>query len=94
MSGVGWMEGTVFDCKKHNNIKRHASYRRIGGGHYYKSIAKFKSEKRRRRQILELQKQGHSLTQIARLLGVSRRTIHRDLQKLRPYTQAELNRLR
>ncbi len=88
------MGGTVFDCKKHSNIKRHASYRCIGGGRYYKSIARYKLEKRRRKKILELQKQGYCLTEVASLLGVSRRTMQRDLRKLRPCTQAEVNGLR
>ena len=88
------MANRVFDCKKHTNIKRRASYRRIGGGRYYKGIAKHKSEKFRRKQALELQSQGYTLTRIALLLGVSRRTIHRDLRKLRPCTEAKFNRFR
>lgn len=87
------MRGRVFDCRKHSNIKRNACYRRIRGGRYYKSIAKYQSEKRRRKQILKLQMQGYSIKQIAVLLGVSRRTVHRDLEKLRSYTQAKQNQL-
>ena len=86
--------GRVFDCKKHSNVKRRACYRRIGGGRYYKGLAKYKSEKYRRKQVLELQKQGRCVTEVAGLLGVSRRTIYRDLEKLRSCTQAEVNRFR
>jgi DNA-binding NarL/FixJ family response regulator len=68
----------VFDTKKHNNVKCKARYRRIGK--YYKSLEKFKAEKHRRKQALELQNQGLTIKQIARQLGVSERTVKRDFR--------------
>ena len=67
----------VFDTEKHSNVKRRAEYRRIKKN--YKTLEKFKQEKLRRGQILELQDQGLHLKEIAERLGVSESTIKRGL---------------
>lgn len=79
------MPNAVFDTKKHSNVKRNAEYRRIRK--YTKSLGKFKAEKLRRQQALELQNQGLSIKQVALRLGVSERTVKRDLKKAMLYVK-------
>ena len=74
---------TGFDTKKHSNVKRKAEYRRINK--YFKGLEKWKQEKLRRKQILDLQDRGLTIRQIAKQLHVSERTVKRDLAKIRPY---------
>ena len=76
---------TAFDTLKHSNVNRRADYRRIGK--YYKSVARHKAEKQRRRRVLELHGQGLTILQIAEKLGVSESTVKRDLQKWRRYVK-------
>ncbi len=71
----------VFDTKKHTNVKRKASYRRINK--YYKGIEKTKAEKERHKKILKLLDQGLTIRQTAQQLKVSERTVKRDLAKMR-----------
>lgn len=68
----------VFDTKKHTNVKRKAQYRRIDK--YIKSLAKMKAEQARRMRVLELWIEGYKIWQIALELGVSKRTVNRDLK--------------
>jgi len=75
----------VFDTKKHCNVKRKAAYRRISK--YFKSLDKFKAEKLRRKQVLELHNQGLTIVQVAFRLGVSERTVQRDLKKVMLYVK-------
>jgi transposase-like protein len=79
----------VFDTEKHSNVKRRAEYRRIKKN--YKTLEKFKQEKLRRDQILELQDQGLHIKEIAERLGVSESTIKRDLSKMRRYIKGQFN---
>ena len=79
------MAGRVFDTKKHSNIKRKAAYRRIQT--YTKSLAKHKAEKARRQQVLLLWSDGVKSKHIAEQLGVSERTVKRDLAKLMVYVK-------
>ena len=81
----------VFDTKKHNNVKRKPRYRRIGK--YYKSLDKFKAEKHRRKQALELQNQGFSIKQIALQLQVSERTVKRDFAKIMIFIKSKRTQL-
>jgi hypothetical protein len=71
----------VFDTKKHSNVKRKPEYRRIKKN--FKSLEQTKREKARRERGLELCLAGWSGDQIAGALGVSRRTVQRDLEKMR-----------
>jgi predicted transcriptional regulator len=68
-------------------VKRKAAYRRIGKN--YKGLEKFKAEKQRRKQILELQDKGLQVKEIAAQLHVSERTVKRDLAKLKPYVKGQ-----
>ena len=86
------MRNAVFDTKKHTNVKRKARYRRIGK--YYKSLDRFKAEKNRRKQALELQNQGLSIKQIARQLQVSERTVKRDFAKIMIFIKSKRTQLR
>jgi transcriptional antiterminator len=77
----------VFDTRKHTNVKRKAAYRRISK--YYKGLDKFKAEKQRRKQILQLQDEGLNIRDIAWRLQVSERTVKRDLAKVKPYVEGQ-----
>jgi hypothetical protein len=94
---MGWfwrfngMTNTVFDTKKHSNVKRRAEYRRVRK--YYKSLEKFKAEKHRRKQALELQDKGLTIKQIALKLQVSQRTIKRDLATMMIYVKKQRTQL-
>lgn len=79
----------VFDTEKHSNVKRRAEYRRIKKS--FKGLEKFKQEKLRRGQILELQDQGLHIKEIAERLGLSESTIKRDLLKMRRYVKGQFN---
>jgi hypothetical protein len=74
------VSGKVFDTKKHSNIKRRAEYRRINK--YIKSPEQAKREKTRRMRVLELWLKDWGIGRIASDLGVSKRTVDRDLDKL------------
>ena len=74
------MSGRVFDTNKHSNIKRRAEYRRIN--EYIKSPSQTKREKIRRMRVLDLWLKDWGTGRIASELGVSTRTVERDLGKL------------
>jgi hypothetical protein len=69
----------VFDTKKHS-IKAKAEYRRIDK--YFKSLQKTRLEEKRRKKVLECWLAGYSTRRIAYEVGVSNRTVNRDLAKL------------
>ena len=52
---------------------------------YTKGIAQTRRERARRRQVLQLTEKGYTQQQIALELGVSAKTVQRDLWKLRRY---------
>jgi len=79
--------GRVFDNVKHINMKEKAEYRRIGKN--YKSLPQYKREREWRRRILELQGKGLTIDQIASELGVSGRTVKRDLARVRSYVESQ-----
>ena len=85
------MNSGVFDTKKHTNVKRKAEYRRIRK--YHKGLAKFKAEKVRRKQVLQLQYQNLTIKQIAEYLNVSERTVKRDLATVTPYIKKKRTQL-
>jgi IS30 family transposase len=60
-----------------------ANYRKMRK--YVKSIKEYKKERQRRRKVRELYEQGFTQAQIAEQLGISAKTVHRDLKKLKPY---------
>jgi DNA-binding CsgD family transcriptional regulator len=71
---------------KHRN---RPDYRRINV--YYKSPEQYWKERDRRKKTLELMKQGFTFWQIAKQLGVSRKTIYRDSQKVERYVKGQVN---
>jgi hypothetical protein len=85
------MKEDVFETKKHTNVNRKAEYRRVGK--YYKGLERFKVEKARRSQILELLHQGLTIRQIAEQLQLSVRTVNRDLAKMKSYINKQHARL-
>jgi len=66
------------------------SYRKIDS--YFKSIERYKVERARRKQIRVLAEQGLTRKQIAERLGLSERTVYRDLKKTEKYYRGKINR--
>lgn len=81
----------VFDTKRHNNAKIKAEYRRIRK--YYKSPKRYQKERKRRRRVLDYYEQGFSYKTIAQKLGVSERTVKRDMVKIKPYYERKIKNL-
>jgi len=54
----------------------------------------YQKERQRRRKALELVSQGLTLSQIAKEIGVSVKTVQRDLSKLERYVKGQVNRRR
>jgi len=67
--------------------RRKAAYRRIKK--YYKSVDKYKKE-RIRRKLCWLLSGKHTYKEIGEMLGISKRTVIRDLNKIRPYYERML----
>lgn len=57
---------------------------------YTKSIAKYQKERLRRRRVCELSNLNQE--EIAKRLGISVRTVQRDLAKIKPYHLGQFNR--
>ena len=74
--------GGNFTSKAH---KRAPEYRKMA--RYAKSVKQYKRERERRKAAYELGVQGFSYKQIAEKLGVSAKTVQRDMRKLRPYLE-------
>jgi transposase len=87
-SGVFDGSGGVFDTKRHSNVKSRPEYRRIGK--YYKSAGKWRSDRLRRKRVLELHEEGVSYVGIAERLGVSERTVKRDMARIKPYYERKV----
>jgi DNA-binding CsgD family transcriptional regulator len=73
----------VFDTKRYGNVKSKPEYRRIRM--YYKSAGKWRDDRLRRKRVLKLHEEGLSYAGIADRLGVSERTVKRDMAKIKPY---------
>jgi len=69
--------------KRQLKRKKEASYRKVKT--YYKSIEQYKKERNRRKQAWLLSGKGLTHAQIAKRLGVSEKTVYRDMQKIGPY---------
>ena len=81
----------VFDTKKHSNRKSKPDYRRIRA--YYKSPKNYQDERKRRKKVLEYYEQGLSYKVIAERLGVSERTVKRDMAKIKPYYERKVKNM-
>ena len=75
------MREGVFDTRRHSNVKSKPAYRLVNVN--YKSIEKAKQEKQRRRRVFELWIGDLTIKKIAAKLGVSERTVDRDLAWMR-----------
>lgn len=69
-------------------VRSRASYRRIGK--YYKSVGRWRLERERRKQVLQLREEGLSYAEIAERLGVCERTVKRDMAKVKPYYERKV----
>jgi len=78
----------VFDTKKRGSVKSKAEYRRVRK--YYKSADRWRVERERRQRVLEMFEEGVSYAVIAERLGVSERTVRRDMAKIRPYYERKV----
>jgi len=65
-------------------------YRRIST--YTKSIRQYWRERKRRKQVSQLSSEGHTYTEIADKLGVSLKTVQRDMKKVSRYYHGQLNK--
>lgn len=73
-----------FDKKRTLKLHRNApQYRKIG--RYVKSIKQYKRERLRRKKVRALSSKGMTYSQIAKELGISERTVARDMKKQRCY---------
>jgi transposase len=78
----------VFDTRRHSNVKSKPGYRRIKK--YYKSAKRWRLERERRKQVMQLHDKGLSYADIAGRLGVSERTVKRDMAKIKPYYERQV----
>jgi len=75
---------------RHKNDIKTPEYRKINT--YTKSIEQYWKERNRRKQAWELSGKGFTYKQIAEKLGVSERTIKRDMRKLRRHYIGQFNK--
>ncbi len=73
----------VFENSRHLKQRKGQQYRKINT--YYKSKNQYWREMNRRKMAWELSGQGSNYKQIAEKLGVSEKTVQRDIKKIRPY---------
>lgn len=74
---------SVSNTKRQLKRARGPSYRKIKT--YYKSTKQYWKERNRRKKTWQLHGEGHTYKQIAAKLGISERTVVRDIKKIRPY---------
>jgi transposase len=74
---------SVFDNSRRLNERKGPQYRKINI--YYKSKNQYWRERNRRKKAWELSGQGLTYEQIAIKLGVSEKTVQRDIKKIQPY---------
>ena len=75
--------GKGFSTSKRGNARQRPDYRRVHK--YYKSSKKYWEERNRRKQVLELSRQGLTGREIAERLGICDRTVKRDMSRIKPY---------
>ena len=71
---------SVFGNSRRLKERKGPQYRKIN--RYYKSKSQYWKERNRRKKAWELSGQGYNYTQIAEKLGVSEKTVQRDLKKI------------
>lgn len=72
-----------FDKKQRVTKRKGPQYRRIN--RYLKSTKQYWRERNRRKAAWNLSGEGYTYKQIAEKLGVSEKTVQRDIKKIRPY---------
>ncbi len=80
--------GDVFVARKPLGGGSRGGYRRVA--RYCKSVARWRLERARRREVIRLRLEGKSLVEIAVVLGVSLRTVKRDFARVKPYLKSQL----
>lgn len=88
--GLQLSENELFSAKSACSGAKEVSYRKVLA--YTKSVARYKLERARRRQVRVLAEKGLTQKQIAAKLGVSTRTVKRDWDKIRPYVKGQFRR--
>ena len=88
--GLQLSENALFSAKSGCSGVKEVSYRRVLA--YTKSVARYKLERERRRQVRVLAEKGFTQKQIAAELGVSARTVKRDWDKIRSYVKGQFRR--
>jgi DNA-binding CsgD family transcriptional regulator len=84
-------KSSAFTTKPHEKPRKKAEYRKIKT--YYKSHKRYQKERKRRKKALELSEQGLTYKAIAKQLGISERTVKRDIAKIKPYYERKLKNL-
>lgn len=79
------------DKKTASHEREKPSYRRIN--RYFKSNKEYWKERNRRKQARQLHSEGYTYKQIAEKLGVSERTIQRDMNKTKSYRKSQMNKI-
>ncbi|MFC1487910.1 helix-turn-helix transcriptional regulator [Thermoproteota archaeon] len=74
---------SLLDNSRRLKHRKGPEYRKIN--RYYKSKSQYWSERNRRKKCWELSGQGLTYKQIAEKLGVSEKTVQRDIKKIQPY---------
>ncbi|MDH5266195.1 MAG: HTH domain-containing protein [Candidatus Bathyarchaeota archaeon] len=86
-SGFHGQENESFSAENYTKnrcqTKRKPEYRKINK--YFKNTEQYWKERNRRKKAWELSGQGFTYKEIAEKLGVSDKTVQRDIKKIRPY---------
>jgi AraC-like DNA-binding protein len=78
----------VFDTRRRKRDRSRPEYRRVRKN--FKSPKRYWLERNRRKRVMELCEQHLSCRQMAEQLGVSERTVKRDLARIRPYYERQI----
>ena len=86
------MNSSVHKMTQTRKIKRKKGpqYRQIDA--YWKSREQYKKERQRRKRVRELSAEGFTYRQIAKRLGISEKTVYRDMKKVWPYILGQVRR--
>ena len=76
--------------KRQLKAKEGPFYRRMNA--YFKSRKQYKKERQRRKRVRQLSAKGFTYPQIANKLGVSEKTVYRDMKKIWPYILGQFRR--
>jgi DNA-binding CsgD family transcriptional regulator len=79
---------SVFDAKRRKRGRSRPEYRRVR--RYFKGTKQYWRERSRRKQVFELSEKHLTYKQIAEQLGLSERTVKRDMTKIKPYYMRQI----